>query len=274
MSKNGGTNGTDGLTPLIQSTADIQILWDQMLVWISVHYLNIVIASATGAVIVAALYGARMLGTRLCRREHLGHWPKIIGRSISKTSLFFIVMLAIRIVSGYASPPEAIETTIHFLFVVSTAIQAAIWIREMIIGIVEHRAGDDDETSTLSSAVGIIRLLVTTICFAIAVLLILDNLGVNTTGLIASLGVGGIAIGLAAQGIFSDLFAALSIIFDKPFKRGDIVKWDQTTGSVEAIGLKTTRVRANTGEEVVISNTNLLNKELRNLAHTCAAGRP
>jgi len=268
MSKTASGNTTDGLEPLIQSTADIQLLWAQTLHWISIHYLNIVIATVIGILIVALLYGARSLGARLCRRDHLGHWPKIIGRSISRTSLFFIVMLAVRIVSGYAAPPQAVETTIHFLFVVSAAIQGAIWVRELVIGIVENRAGDDDEYSTLGSAVGIIRLLVTTICFAIAILLILDNLGVNTTGLIASLGVGGIAIGLAAQGIFSDLFAALSIIFDKPFRRGDVVRWDQTTGTVEAIGLKTTRVRAITGEEVVISNTNLLNKEVRNLAHT------
>jgi len=268
MSKTINGNITDGLKPLITSTADLQSFWDQTLRWVSAHYLNIVIASVAGVLIVALLYGARMLGTRLCRREHMGHWPKIIGRAISKTNLFFIVMLAARVVSGYATPPQSVESTIHFLFVVSAAIQAAIWIRELIIGIVEHRAGDDDEYSTLGSAIGIIRLLVTTICFAVALLLILDNLGVNTTGLIASLGVGGIAIGLAAQGVFSDLFAALSIIFDKPFRRGDTVRWDQTIGTVEAIGLKTTRVRSNTGEEVVISNTNLLNKELRNLAHT------
>jgi small-conductance mechanosensitive channel len=135
-----------------------------------------------------------------------------------------------------------------------------------VIGLVEFRAGNEADTaSTLGNAVGIIRLLVTVICFAIAILLILDNLGVNTTGLVASLGVGGIAIGLAAQGIFADLFAALSIIFDKPFRRGDNISWDQAQGTVEAIGLKTTRIRSLTGEQIVISNTNLLGKEVHNL---------
>jgi small-conductance mechanosensitive channel len=113
--------------------------------------------------------------------------------------------------------------------------------------------------------VGVIRVLVTIALFSIAAVLILDNLGVNVTGLVAGLGIGGIAIGLAAKGIFDDLFSALSIIFDKPFQRGDQIKWDKTSGTVEEIGLKTTRVRATTGEEVVISNTNLLNKELHNL---------
>ena len=75
---------------------------------------------------------------------------------------------------------------------------------------------------------GIIRLLVTFALFAIALIVVLDNLGVNVTGLVAGLGVGGIAIGLAAQGIFADLFAALAIIFDRPFRRGDAISYDTT----------------------------------------------
>ncbi|KRB86163.1 mechanosensitive ion channel protein MscS [Sphingomonas sp. Root710] len=270
MNKTGNAADIDnGNAPLIQSAADIQLFWDQTFAWISSHYFNIAIACAAGAVIIALLYGLRMLGARLCRRQHLGHWPRIVGRAITRTNLFFIVMLSARIVSGYAQPPAMVNDTIRFLFIVATAIQAALWVRELIIGIVEHRAGDEEGgASTLASAIGIIRLLVTSVCFIVAMLVILDNVGVNITGLVASLGIGGIAIGLAAQGIFSDLFASLAIIFDRPFRRGDTVKWDQTTGTVEAIGMKTTRVRATTGEEVVISNTNLLNKELHNLAHT------
>ncbi|MFP5455763.1 mechanosensitive ion channel family protein [Rhizorhabdus sp.] len=254
---------------IAKSLSDAEIFYDQTAGWIATHYMSIVIACSIGAVIIAVLYGLRMLGTRMCRREHVGHWPKIIGRAIARTNLFFIVTLAARLVSGYANPPAVVSTTIGFLFTVAAALQAAIWVRELIIGTVEYRAGDDDSgSSTLGSAIGIIRLLVTSICFIVAILLILDNIGVNITGLVASLGIGGIAIGLAAQGIFSDLFASLAIIFDRPFRRGDTVRWDQTVGTVESIGLKTTRVRATTGEEVVISNTNLLNKELRNLAHT------
>ncbi|MGQ3180267.1 MAG: mechanosensitive ion channel family protein, partial [Blastomonas fulva] len=77
-------------------------------------------------------------------------------------------------------------------------------------------------------------------------------------------GIGGIAIGLAAQGIFSDLFAALSIIFDKPFKRGETIGFDTTTATVEKIGLKSARLRSVTGEEIIISNTNLLSKQIIN----------
>jgi small-conductance mechanosensitive channel len=112
----------------------------------------------------------------------------------------------------------------------------------------------------------VIRLLDSITYFAIAFIVILDNVGVNVTALIAGLGIGGIAIGLAAQGIFSDLFAALAILFDKPFKRGDVIRYDNSVGTVERIGLKTTRLRSLTGEQMVMANTKLLEREIHNLA--------
>jgi small-conductance mechanosensitive channel len=116
----------------------------------------------------------------------------------------------------------------------------------------------------LGSAIGLIRVLVSVAVFAIALIVVLDNLGVNVTGLVAGLGVGGIAIGLAAQGIFGDLFAALAIIFDRPFRVGDAVTYDQSSGTVEAIGLKSTRIRGINGELRVVSNKQLLDKEIQN----------
>ncbi|MDO6416351.1 mechanosensitive ion channel [Sphingomonas sp. BIUV-7] len=252
--------------PLVVSTSSLQALWDQSIAWILSHYLQITIATAIGAVLVAVMLGLRWLGKRLCRRgSTLTHWPVTIGRVIMRTHLWFMVLFAAKLVSGYADPPHLVAQTISVAFTVAAAIQGALWAREFVLGIVEHRAGDDIH-SGLGSAIGIIRLLVTIVLFAIAGVAILDNLGVNVTGLVAGLGIGGIAIGLAAKGIFDDLFSALSIIFDRPFQRGDSIRWDSTSGTVEQIGLKTTRVRSVSGEEVVISNTNLLNKELHNMA--------
>lgn len=234
--------------------------WD----WFWGNWLQIAISVAVGAAIVLAMLGLRILAARLCERKSgwASHWPQTIGRVISKTSFWFMVLFAAKLVGGYADPPVMLWRTITVLFTIASALQMALWVREAILSLVEHRAGDDH--NGLASAIGIIRLLVTVVLFAIATVAILDNLGVNVTGLIAGLGIGGIAIGLAAKGIFDDLFSALSIIFDKPFQRGDTIAWDKTNGTVEAIGLKTTRLRATTGEEVVISNTNLLNKELHN----------
>lgn len=234
--------------------------------WISTHSLQIVIGCCIAVGVVALLYLLRGVGIRLCQRDRgVMGWGTVLGRAISKTGNFFIFMVAARMVVTYASAPAPLYSAIHFLFVVAAVFQVAIWVREIALGAVEYRAGGADAHEALGSAMGIIRLLVTVVVFAIALIVVLDNLGVNVTGLVAGLGVGGIAIGLAAQGIFSDLFAALSILFDRPFRRGDAISYDTSGGTVEEIGLKTTRLRAATGEERIISNAQLLNKEIFNM---------
>ena len=235
--------------------------------WLSQNSVRVAIAAVAGTLIVLALLGLKMLGQRLCRDRAVPDLRTVVGRVIGRTGFWFMVILAAELVIGYANTPPAIDQTVHFCWVVAFAFQAAIWARELILGVVEHRAGvGEAEHGGLGSALGIIRVIVTFSLFALAIILILDNLGVNVTGLIAGLGIGGIAIGLAAKGIFDDLFAALAILFDKPFRRGDSVRWDQTSGTVEGIGLKSTRIRSISGEQVIISNANLLNKELHNLA--------
>ncbi|PVX30420.1 mechanosensitive ion channel family protein [Sphingomonas pokkalii] len=235
--------------------------------WIADHWLSILIATGIAAGIVLVLHTLRSWGMRLCRRSEPGHtnWYTIFGRTIARTGNFFILMVAIRLVVGYAQTPPLLDKTVSFLFTIATAFQAAIWVREVIFGLIEHRTRGENASESLSSAIGIIRLLISIALFAIALVMVLSNIGVNVTGLIAGLGVGGIAIGLAAQGIFGDLIAALSILFDRPFRVGDNIKFDQTQGTVEGIGLKSTRVRAFDGELHVISNRQLLDKEIQNL---------
>jgi small-conductance mechanosensitive channel len=252
-----------------QASLDIQTgqLWAETLAWLSSHSLQIILGFAAGAEIVALLLGVKWIGVRICGTDpdHV-HWRTIIGRMLAGTRLWFMVTFAARLVAGYSGAPVSVANTIEVFFVVASTLQVALWARELILGVIERRAGGVEESSSLGSAVGIIRLLVTIAIFVIATVVVLDNLGVNVTGLVAGLGIGGIAIGLAAQGIFADLFAALAILFDRPFRRGDSVRWDSTSGTVEQIGLKSTRVRAVTGEEVIISNKNLLDKELHNMA--------
>ncbi len=236
--------------------------------WLAGNIVDILIAAGIASVIALALVGVRRFGYRMIATRAEGiDWRTIFGRVLSRTTLFFIIMCSLELVAEHAATPPTLLRAISTLFVVAAALQAAIWARELILGLVQQKVGVDEAHSTLGSAIGIIRLLVTVSLFAIAIILILDNLGVNVTGLVAGLGIGGIAIGLAAQGIFSDLFAALAIIFDKPFRRGDGIKVDLLNGTVEHIGLKTTRIRSLDGEEVVISNTNLLNKQIHNFSN-------
>jgi small-conductance mechanosensitive channel len=242
-------------------------IWSQVTAWLSSHSLQILIGLVAGLVIFVLLYGLKWLGVRICGTDPTQtHWRTIIGRVLTRTRVWFMIAAAARLVVGFSQAPELVHATINGIFTVCATLQVALWVREVILGVIEHRAGGLEASSSLGSALGIIRLLVTVAIFAVATIVVLDNLGANVTGLVAGLGIGGIAIGLAAQGIFADLFAALSIIFDKPFRRGDSIRWDTTAGTVEQIGLKSTRVRAVTGEEVIISNTNLLGKELHNMA--------
>lgn len=241
-----------------------------VLVWAVENLTDISVALAVAAGIVALLYGIRALVLRACKRLGPQHaFAEILLNTVRKTRLWFLVALALQLVQGYLHPPEDVAKTVRFLFIVATAFQAALWARALVIGVLEARTGQsEDDSRSLASAFGIIRLLVSIAVFAIAGIVVLDNLGVNVTGLVAGLGIGGIAIGLAAQGIFSDLFAALSIIFDKPFRVGDVITYQgkegPVTGTVKRIGLKSTRILSLTGELRIIGNTQLLAQEVTN----------
>lgn len=246
--------------------AQVNTLATTVFEWVGTHWMQVALAAGAGVLIFLLLHALRSWGMKLCEKSpSVTGWGTIIGRTIARTGNFFILMTSIKLVESYAQTPELLSKTINFLFTLAAVFQAAIWARELILSSIEYRTQSDEHRGeALGSAMGIIRLLVTFALFAIALIVVLDNLGVNVTGLVAGLGVGGIAIGLAAQGIFADLFAALAIIFDRPFRRGDVIAYSGSGGTVEAIGLKSTRVRAPTGEERIISNKKLLDNEILN----------
>ena len=184
---------------------------------------------------------------------------------LSKTKFFFLA-----IVSVYASSyvltlsPSALRL-VHTVLVFGFLIQGAVWGNTIIAFLlgraVKKRMTEDAASATTLSALGFVSKLV---LWAVLLLLALDNLGVNITGLVAGLGIGGIAVALAIQNILGDLFASLSIVLDKPFVIGDFIIVDQHLGTVEHIGLKTTRIRSLSGEQTVFSNADLLNSRIRN----------
>ena len=242
----------------------------RVLDWATENIAEILIGLAVAAGVVAALYMVRALTYRACKKLGPQHpIADVVLDAARRTRWWFIVALAVQLVQGFIHPPRDVGHTLTVLFTIAAAFQAAIWARALVIGVIELRTGDsEDESRALASAFGIIRLLVSIVVFTIAGIVVLDNLGVNVTGLVAGLGIGGIAIGLAAQGIFSDLFAALSIIFDKPFRVGDLITYQgkegPITGHVKQIGLKSTRILSLTGELRIIGNTQLLAQEVTN----------
>lgn len=268
MSVSDSSTSASGYTDLVRQSAELREAVTDGLHWLSNHAVQILVAAAVAVLLYAAMRLVKRVLSRQRRTDlddSLPFWA-LISRTVGRTTHLFMAITAVRLVVGYTHPPELVLQTVRFLFTIAAVLQVAIWAREFILGLIERKTGEPGHGETLANAMGLIRVLVTFALFAIATIMVLDNLGVNVTGLVAGLGIGGIAIGLAAQGIFSDLFAALSIIFDRPFRQGDTVQYDTTTATVERIGLKSTRLRSVGGEAKVISNANLLQKEITNFA--------
>lgn len=187
-------------------------------------------------------------------------------RLVKRFRGYFIVAIALYITNTIVPLPDAAQAFISVLLVVTGVLQLAEWVQEASTSVVKRNVRrSSNDASSLASAVNIIKWFVTVAIWSVAGLLILDNVGADVSALIAGLGIGGIAVGLAAQGMFRDLFSSLSIIFDKPFQVGDTIRYGDTWGTVEDIGLKTTRIRAKHGEQIIISNTMLLDQEIHNM---------
>ena len=149
--------------------------------------------------------------------------------------------------------------------IIVVLIQGGMWGSKLasyvLTGYVKRHRGEDSATL---SALGLLTFLSKVLVWAVVLLLGLDNLGVDITALIAGLGVGGIAVALAVQNVLGDLLASLSIILDKPFEVGDFIIVDSLMGTVERIGIKTTRVKSITGEQLIFSNSDLLGSRVKN----------
>lgn len=160
---------------------------------------------------------------------------------------------------------SALRKPIVALAIIATAFQVIVWglniIRDFKVDYLARRVQQD------ASAISAFNLISTAIkgFFVVAVVLIcMSNLGVDIGALLAGLGIGGVAVALAAQNILGDLFGSLSIVLDKPFEVGDYIVVGQDQGTVEYIGLKTTRVRSLSGEELVFANKDLLESRVKN----------
>jgi small-conductance mechanosensitive channel len=161
--------------------------------------------------------------------------------------------------------PGGVRTALLRAVIVVLLLQAGLWASALVVALLKEYQSRNLETdpaaaTTIGALVFIGRLIVWTLVFVIA----LDNLGVDITALVTGLGIGGIAVALAVQNVLGDLLASLSIVLDKPFVVGDFLAVDDLLGSVEDVGLRTTRLRSLSGEQLVFSNTDLLKSRVRN----------
>ncbi len=161
--------------------------------------------------------------------------------------------------------PEVAERTIFVLIVLWVTWQIITALQLLVDYFVDRAAVDNTNNRGLQAILVLLSLLAKGGLWIIALLMILSNLGVNITSLIAGLGIGGIAIAFAVKGILEDLFSSFSIYFDKPFEVGDMISVDGEKGTVKKIGIKTTRMKSMiTGEEVIMTNKDLTTKKINN----------
>jgi len=177
----------------------------------------------------------------------------------------FYLLIAIYLSSGILTLPSGLERAIQIFFVVVLTFKAVRVLQE-VSGFFLKRWADRAQPEDPTSAVVVENLskVVRVFLWVAGVIFILDNLGINVTSIIAGLGIGGIAVALAAQAVLGDAFSAFAIFMDKPFRVGDFVIVGDLLGTVEHIGFKTTRVRSVWGEEVGFSNTDLTNSRIKN----------
>ena len=184
---------------------------------------------------------------------------------VEKINWLFILIISLFIGSMFLALPENVTKLIRSIIMVGLCFQVAIWGNELIKFWIsgQGRPGQVVDPAT-ASAYGIIAFFARLILWCGILLWLLSNLGVNITALVAGLGVGGIAMALAVQSILGDVLNSISIVLDKPFEVGDFIIVGEYLGTVEHIGIKTTRVRSLQGEQIVFSNTDLINSRIQN----------
>lgn len=230
----------------------------------ALHWLHAGIAAVVGYLALVTLL--RFTCARLDRLAARTR-PVIIDRMadmLRHTSRFVLLLAALLIAVDFLDLPPKWASRIDHLWFLLIGFQIAIWINHAVTLWTYDRLSGTGPTAHNPVFTTVMAWGMRVMLWSVLLLAVLANMGVNITAFVASLGVGGVAVALAVQNILSDLFASLAIGLDKPFENGDFIVFGDIAGSVERIGLKTTRLRALSGEQIVCSNTELLKTTIHN----------
>ena len=181
-----------------------------------------------------------------------------------RTSRLFILAVALDFASAQLSLPPRIERWIEVATIFVFWFQIGRWCMLAVRYAVERRRRRDATDAALAGSIEIIFFVASLVVWTTVFLVALDNLGVAIRPLLAGLGIGGIAVALAVQAVLGDLLASVSIALDKPFAVGDALVIDGFNGTVEHIGVKSLRLRSVSGEQIVMSNADVLKSRVRN----------
>jgi small-conductance mechanosensitive channel len=182
---------------------------------------------------------------------------------LAGTTRLFLIGVAVWLALRWLRMPDAIDRGITIALQVVIWLQIALWGATLVRRLVDARRGVAAAAGGAAN-LNILRFIGIAAVWSIALLMLLANLGVKIMPLVAGLGIGGVAIALAVQNVLGDLLASLSIALDKPFKIGDFLVLGEEKGTVEHIGIKSTRLRSLSGEQIVVANGDLLKTRVRN----------
>jgi small-conductance mechanosensitive channel len=192
------------------------------------------------------------------------HLDDLVAAVLKSTRFAFVAVIAMWAGSRVLVLPNALLIGLEKAAVVVIVLQVGFWATTFLKEWLKIVAAKKEADGEVLTWLGGVEWAGKIIIWAIALLIGLENLGVDVTGLVAGLGIGGIAVALAAQSILGDLFSAFSIYIDKPFVLGDYLKVGDQMGTVENIGMKTTRLRSLTGEQLIFGNSDLVGSRIQN----------
>ncbi len=224
------------------------------------------IAVIGGVLVYLILRGVlKFVAARVRKREEFA--PTLAGAVLlrllrhTRRWLLFLLVMLVALAAPDLSPK--LESLRQNAIVILVGLQLALWANSLIGLWLENvlKPGASRINPVMAAMLGWVGQVMV---WTILLMFVLANMGVNITALVASLGVGGVAVALAAQTMISDLFASASIGLDKPFEVGQFIAFGNDLGTVDYVGIKTTRIRSLSGEQLIISNTNLLNQLIRN----------
>jgi small-conductance mechanosensitive channel len=206
----------------------------------------------------------RRYNRRLEREPQLG-LPEVFTATFSRTTLLFILVSAAAAGLATLNPSGLVTRVARSAVMITLIWQVGVWSTAATSALLERRRQRALETdAAMAGSLSIVGVIVRTGIWIIVVLVILQNTGVDVGALMAGLGIGGVAVALAMQNVLGDLFASLSITLDRPFVVGDLIIVGAHEGHVEHIGLKSTRIRSLGGEQIIVSNADMLRSTLRN----------
>lgn len=224
------------------------------------------IAMCTLLVLIVARHVAEYILKKTAARKPLAKISAVPAALVASTRLWLLIPLALYAGASAVELPAKLDRGLDKAVAVALMIQAAFWINALVnlwlTGEIDKRKATDRGDAV--TALALMHFVLRVVVWTLMLLVILNHLNFNVSALLTGLGVGGVAVALAVQNVLGDLFASLSIVLDKPFVVGDFIIVDAYMGSVENIGLKTTRIRSLSGELIIFSNGDLLKSRVRN----------